>query len=167
MKTLTILRHAKSSWDDASLSDRERPLNARGQHDAPMMGRRLAAAGIRPSLIVSSPAVRAWKTARAAARELNYPLEFLQSEKRLYLATLDDILDVVAMQDNSFNNLMIVGHNPGFTDFANFLSPGLTNNLPTAGVVCVAIPRDDWTLHARPATELLLYDYPRKAKTDN
>jgi phosphohistidine phosphatase len=164
MKTLTILRHAKSSWDDHSLSDRERPLNARGKNDAPMMGRRLAAAGIRPSLIVSSPAVRAWKTARAAARELNYPLEFLQRESQLYLATVDGILDVVAAQDNKFNNLMIVGHNPGLTDFANFLSPGLTNNQPTAGIVCVAIERDDWILHARPSTELLLYDFPRNAK---
>ena len=128
------------------------------------MGRRIAAAGIRPSLIVSSPAVRAWKTARAVARELNYPVEFLQRENNLYLASLNGILDVVCAQDNQFNNLMIVGHNPGLTDFANFLSPGLTNNLPTAGIVCVAIERDDWTLHDRPSTELLLYDNPRNAK---
>ncbi len=167
MKTLTIVRHAKSSWDDRSLSDRERPLNARGRKDAPLMGRRIAAAGIRPSLIVSSPAVRAWKTARAVARELNYPMEFLQRESNLYLASVEEILDVVSVQDNQFNNLMIVGHNPGLTEFANFLSPGLTNNLPTAGIVCVAIERDDWTLHARPSTELLLYDYPRNAKEDD
>ncbi len=164
MKTLTIVRHAKSSWDDPSLHDRERPLNARGKQDAPLIGQRIAAAGIRPSLIVSSPAVRAWKTARAVARELNYPMEFLQRESHLYLASKDEILDVVCAQDNKFNSLMLVGHNPGLTDFANFISPGLTNNLPTAGVVCVAIDRDDWMLHARPPTELLLYDYPRNAK---
>lgn len=164
MKTLTIVRHAKSSWDDASLRDRERPLNSRGKRDAPMMGKRIAAAGIRPSLIVSSPAVRAWKTARAVARALSYPPEFLQREDDLYMASLDDILDVVSGQDNQFNNLMIVGHNPGLTSFANFLSPGLTNNLPTAGVVCVSIDRDDWVLHSRPKTELVLYDYPKNAK---
>jgi phosphohistidine phosphatase len=161
MKTLTIVRHAKSSWDDHSLSDRERPLNARGKQDAPMMGQRLAAAGIRPSLIIASPAVRAWKTARAIARELNYPLEFLQREDDLYLASLDDILDVLSTQQVIFNNLMVVGHNPGMTDFANFLSPGLTSNLPTAGVVSVLIDTDDWSLHARPTVQLQLFDYPR------
>ena len=95
MKTLTIVRHAKSSWDDETLGDRERPLNERGERDAPMMGRRIAAAGIRPSLIIASPAVRTWSTARAVAEELNYPLEFLQRENELYLASLRDILDVV------------------------------------------------------------------------
>ena len=130
------------------------------------MGRRIAAAGVRPSLILSSPAVRAWKTARAAARELGYPLEFLHREPALYLASLDELLDVVSAQDNQFNNLMLVGHNPGLTEFANFLSPGLTNNLPTAGVVSVAIDQDHWVLNARPATELVLYDYPKNVTAD-
>ena len=147
MKTLTLLRHAKSSWKDQNLTDRERPLNKRGKRDAPVMGNRMFKAGIRPSLIVSSPAVRAWKTARIVARELNYPLEFLQRDDNLYLASLDDLIDVVAAQDQSFNSLMLVAHNPGMTDFANYLSPGLTNNLPTAGVVSVLIDGDDWLLY--------------------
>jgi phosphohistidine phosphatase len=88
MKILTIVRHAKSSWDDSSLSDRERPLNERGRLDAPMMGRRIAAAGIRPSLIIASPAVRAWTTARVVAQELGYPLEFMHRESELYMASL-------------------------------------------------------------------------------
>ncbi len=162
MKTLTIVRHAKSSWDNPGLSDRERPLNKRGERDAPKMGKRMHDAGIRPSLIVSSPAVRAWTTARIVAGELGYPLEFLQREKDLYLASLDRILDVIVAQDNGFNNLMIVGHNPGLTDFVNYLQPGLTSNLPTAGVVSVSIERDDWNLFERPKTELLLHDYPKK-----
>lgn len=162
MKTLTIVRHAKSSWDNPGLSDRERPLNKRGERDAPKMGKRMHDAGIRPSLIVSSPAVRAWTTARIVAGELGYPLEFLQREKDLYLASLDRILDVIVAQDNGFNNLMIVGHNPGLTDFVNYLRPGLTSNLPTTGVVSVSIERDDWNLFERPKTELLLHDYPKK-----
>ncbi|MDH3806604.1 MAG: histidine phosphatase family protein, partial [Gammaproteobacteria bacterium] len=64
MKTLTLVRHAKSSWKDSGLSDRERPLNKRGERDAPVMGKRAAAAGLRPSQIISSPAVRAWTTAK-------------------------------------------------------------------------------------------------------
>ena len=161
MKTLTLVRHAKSSWKDTSLADRERPLNRRGQHDAPEMGRRIAKAGIRPSLIVSSPAVRAWTTAKIVAREIGYPLEFLQREDGLYLGSVNDILDVIVAQDTGFNNLMMFGHNPGFTDFANYLVPGITNNVPTAGVLCVNIDQDDWNLFERPETELVVYDYPK------
>lgn len=162
MKTLTIVRHAKSSWKDTSLSDRKRPLNKRGERDAPIMGKRIHEHGIRPSLIVSSPATRAWRTAKIIAREINYPREFLQREDRLYLASLDEILDTVVAQDNSFNNLMIVGHNPGMTDFANFLVPGLTYNVPTAGVVSVEIDQDDWSLYERPKARLLVHDWPKK-----
>ena len=76
MKTLTILRHAKSSWRDATLDDHDRPLNARGKRDAPMMAARIKQAGIRPSLIISSSATRAWTTAKEIAREISYPPEF-------------------------------------------------------------------------------------------
>lgn len=162
MKTLTIVRHAKSSWGHPELSDRERPLNNRGKRDAPIMGQRLADAGIRPSLIASSPAVRAWTTAKVVAEGMSYPIEFLQREIDLYLASLNDLLDVIVAQDDGFQSLMIVGHNPGLTDLANFLSPGLTSNLPTAGIVSVNLDQDDWKLHEQPATELILYDYPKK-----
>lgn len=162
MRTLTLVRHAKSSWSDPGLRDRDRPLNHRGKRDAPEMGRRIAAAEIRPSLIISSPALRAWTTARIVAAEIGYPLEFLQRENDLYLASLDDLLDVVAAQDPGFNNLMLFGHNPGLTDFANYLSPGLTSNVPTAGVVSVEFESDDWLLYDRPETRLLRYDYPKK-----
>ena len=162
MKTLTLVRHAKSSWKDASLADRDRPLNKRGKRDAPEMGRRIGDAGIRPSLIVSSPAVRAWTTAKIIAEQIGYPREFLQRERDLYLASLNTLLDVVAAQESGFNNVMLVGHNPGLTDFANFLSPGLTHNVPTAGVVCVSIDTDDWNLRGSPNIELVRYDFPKK-----
>jgi len=162
MKTLTLVRHAKSSWNDTTLSDRKRPLNKRGKHDAPIMGRRILDHGIRPSLILSSPATRAWTTARTIAAELSYPLEFLQQEDSLYLASLDDFLDVLVAQDKGFNSIMLVGHNPGMTDFANFLTPGLTNNLPTAGVVSVEIDQDHWNIFEQPKTRLLVHDYPKK-----
>jgi len=161
MKTLTLVRHAKSSWKEPGLSDRERPLNARGKRDAPVMGRRIRAHGIRPSLIITSPALRARKTAQVVAREIGYPAEFLQREEKLYLASLDELLDVVAAQDDGFNHLMVVGHNPGLTDFCNFLSPGVTNNLQTAGVLSVEIDRDTWQLYDRPRTKLVVYDYPK------
>jgi phosphohistidine phosphatase len=164
MKILTLVRHAKSSWEDSNISDRERPLNARGERDAPLMGKRIVAAGIRPSLILSSPAVRAWTTAKILAHEIGYPREFLQKERSLYLASLDNIIDVLIAQDSEFNSVMIVGHNPGLTTFANFLAPGVTDNLPTAGVVSVGFDQDDWNLHSAPKTKLLSYDYPKLAR---
>jgi phosphohistidine phosphatase len=162
MKTLTLLRHAKSSWSDPSLQDYERPLNRRGQRDAPVMADRIKSAGIRPSLILSSPAVRAWTTAKIVAQEIGYPAEFLQREDRLFHASGRGLLKVVAGQDSGFNNVMIVGHNPGLTDFANYLSPGLTDNIPTCGVVSFEINCDNWDLDEDVECELLVYDYPKR-----
>jgi phosphohistidine phosphatase len=161
MKTLTILRHAKSSWDEKGLPDFERPLNRRGEQNAPMMAGRLTEAGIRPSLILSSPAVRAWTTARLVAREISYPLEFLQRESSLYLAGVDRVLELLAAQDAGFNSVVIVGHNPGLTEFANYLLPGVTSNIPTCGIVALSIDTEDWDLRNRKNAELLLYDYPK------
>ncbi len=166
MKTLTIVRHAKSSWKDHTLRDRDRPLNQRGERDAPIMGSRIAAAGIRPSLILSSPAKRAWTTAKTIAHEINYPTEFLQREDDLYLASVNRILDVLVAQDSGFNSIMLFGHNPGLTDFANYLVPGLTDNLPTSGVVAVTFEQDDWSLYDLPQTTLALYDYPKNPASD-
>lgn len=161
MKILTLVRHAKSSWKNPGLRDVERPLNQRGRRDAPEMGRRIKEHGIRPSLIVSSPATRAWTTAKIIAAEIAYPLEFLQRENGLYLASVHEMLDVIAAQDEGFNSLMLVGHNPGMTDFANFLIAGVTNNLPTAGVVSMELDQDHWRLDERPSTRLLVHDYPK------
>jgi len=161
MKILTLVRHAKSDWNDRRLSDSQRILSPRGERDAPMMGQRITAQGLRPSLMISSPAVRAWTTAKYFAAELGYPAEFLQREEAIYLATLDDLLEVVMAQDDGFNSIMLFGHNPGLTEFANFLVPGLTNNLPTAGVVAVQIDQEDWNLYNQPDTELITYDYPK------
>jgi len=162
MKILTIVRHAKSSWGNPGLQDHERPLNSRGKRDAPAMGRRLAEAGICPGQIIASPAVRAWTTATIIIEALGIEPNVAQQESSLYLASIDDMLDVIVAQNNSVDSLMIVAHNPGLTDFANYLSPGLTNNLPTAGVVSVTIDQDNWSLYERPATELVLYDYPQQ-----
>ena len=162
MKTLTLLRHAKSSWKDASLIDHDRPLNKRGKRDVPVMGERIQQAGIRPSLIVSSTAVRAWTTAKGIAKEISYPAEFLQREQRLYHAGVRRIIDVLAQQDIGFNSIMIVGHNPGLTDFANYLVPDVTSNIPTCGIVSVTIDSEDWDLKKEKPVELAVYDYPKK-----
>ena len=162
MRTLTLLRHAKSSWSDSSLADHERPLSGRGERDGPVMGQRIAAAGIRPSLIVSSPAIRAWNTAKIVANEIAYPLEFLQRDSALYLAGLNSLIDFVGRQDEGFSSIMLVGHNPGLTEFANYLCPGLTNNLPTCGVVSVSMDAETWDLRGDASISMAHHNYPKK-----
>lgn len=162
MKSLTLLRHAKSSWNSGSASDRDRPLNKRGERDAPVMGGRIKAKDIRPSLIISSPATRAWTTAKIVADSIDYPREFLQRDDRLYMANVSSIIDVIEDQDSGFNHIMIVAHNPGLTAFANFLVPDITPNLPTCGVVSVTMDSDEWELRANPDATLALFDYPKQ-----
>jgi len=162
VKTLTLLRHAKSSWKDRHSSDRDRPLNKRGERDAPIMGGRIKAKDIRPSLIISSPATRAWTTTKIIAAAIDYPREFLQRDDRLYLASVESIIAVIEDQDAGFNHIMIVGHNPGLTEFANHLVPDITPNLPTCGVVSVSMEADEWDLRTHPDASLSLFDYPKR-----
>lgn len=127
-----------------------------------MMAARIKDAGIRPSLILSSSAARAWATAKAVATEIAYPLEFLQRESDLYLAGVPALLKVIGSQDNGFNSIMIVGHNPGLTELANHFVPGVTTNLPTCGLISVNIDSDDWDVTNASNIELIVYDYPKK-----
>ncbi len=160
-KRITLLRHAKSSWKDASLADRDRPLNRRGNKSAPDMGKRLAELGVRPSLLLTSPAKRARETARLIARELNYPLEFIQSESDLYLATPETILQVVARQDNGFNDVMLFGHNPGITELANRLGDRNIDNVPTCGMVGIELDVKEWTEIVAADGKTVFFDYPK------
>lgn len=162
MKRLTLFRHAKSSWSESSLADHERVLSARGERDAPTMGERLAARKFRPSLIISSSAVRARRTAKLVAAALNYPDEFLQIEKELYLATARKILELVCAQADNFGDLLLIGHNPGLTELVNQLLPALNmDNLPTSGIVAMDFKTTEWSQISEIDAELVFYDYPK------
>ena len=159
---LTLFRHAKSSWSNPGLADHDRPLSKRGKRDAPMMGERLAARRARPSAILSSTAKRALTTARRVAEALDYPLEEIRSSRRLYFAGTHEILQFIMEQPAEWPDIIVVGHNPGFTDLANLLLPELRlDNLVTAGCVAMDFPTDDWSEIAQVRAELLYWDYPR------
>ena len=161
MKTLYLMRHAKSSWNFDELSDRERPLNDRGRDDAPRMGQALAKRQITPAIIVSSPAVRALSTAVLVAREVQYPHDKIRVEPTLYEADLDTVLAVIRALPNEANSALLTGHNPTFTDVANHLLPSpLSGELPTAAVVCVRFLVDNWAEIAPANAEFYFYDYP-------
>lgn len=162
VKRLTLLRHAKARPGGTSTPDKDRRLSERGERDAPVMGQRLRDSGARPSLILTSPATRALQTARLVARELGYPPEFLQREIELYLASPAVILQVLARQDDAFNNILLCGHNPGLTDLANELAGADIDNIPTCGLVTLEAPVRHWKQFSKGAS-LLLFDFPGKS----
>lgn len=160
-KRLTLLRHAKSSWNNASLDDRDRPLNERGERDAPMMGQRLLQKDSRPSLILTSPAKRARQTVRLIAREIGYPIEFLQTEAELYLASPEILLNVIAEQENTFNDIVLCGHNPGITELTNQLTGMAIDNVPTCGMVYIEAEIKAWDELEGTRCTLAAFDYPK------
>lgn len=164
-KILYLVRHAKSSWKDASLDDFDRPLNKRGKRDAPEMGRRLAKEDIVPKLIISSPAERAKKTALAIAKAVGYDTSNIQWEENLYHARPVDLLRQVHTASDQSNSLMLIGHNPGLTDFCNDLSPEEIENIVTVGIVCLKFEVDKWKgISLAKTGKLAWYDYPKKVK---
>jgi phosphohistidine phosphatase len=161
-KRLALLRHAKSAYDDSSLADHDRPLNKRGERDAPTMAKRLLKSGWRPSMILTSTAKRTRQTARIVAREIGYPVEFVQSEPDLYLASPETILDIIEQQDNRFNEIVVCAHNPGITRLSNMLCGATIDNVPTCGLVLLEADIEDWSEFGDVQGTLLDFDYPKK-----
>ena len=158
---LTLVRHAKSSRDDPGLEDFLRPLNDRGKRDAPEMGRRLRESGIQPDLIVASPAKRAIKTARLIAGELCPDAEVLEAPG-IYEATAGELLKLVQGLPEEKRDVMLVGHNPGISDFAHLFLRNVIENVPTCGVVRLAFDAQHWRDISPQRATMLLFDYPRK-----
>ncbi len=126
------------------------------------MGERMVARKVRPSLIISSSAVRARRTAKLVAEALKYPDNSVQIEKKLYLATADKILELIRRQEDNFCDLLLIGHNPGLTDLVNRLLPALgMDNLPTSGIVAMDFKTKQWSEITAIAAELVFYDYPK------
>lgn len=147
MKTLLLMRHAKSSWKDAGQRDFERPLNERGRASAPLMGRLLRRRKLQPALVVSSPAERARQTAALVteAAQLSAPLRY---DERIYDATAAQLLEVVAQLDETADAAMLVGHNPGMEELVAALT-GESERMPTAALACVTLDVEKWN-KARP-----------------
>lgn len=162
MRRLILLRHAKSSWDDESLPDFDRPLSERGERDAPRMAKRLAERAPLPTLLITSPAERARRTAELVAPELGIEAADVHQHPDLYLAAPRTLLAVMDALAQAQPCVLLVAHNPGLTELANELLPALAlDNLPTAGVVAIDADTDDWREFARAERRLAFYDYPK------
>jgi phosphohistidine phosphatase len=161
MKTLYIMRHAKSSWDFIDLSDHDRPLNNRGRKDAPAMGRELVAREESVDLIVSSSAVRALSTATLVAKELEYDVDKIAIEEDIYKADKREMLVVIKNIPNQFDKVLILGHNPTLTDLVNMLSPELIPDIPTAGIVALRFACTTWREISKDNAALHFFDFPK------
>ena len=143
MKTLFLIRHAKSSWDDTALPDKDRPLDDRGKRDAPKMGKRLAKRDVKADLIVSSPAMRALMTAEIIAKKLDYKLKDIVVDDQLYAGEADDLLNVIHKLSDKRERVMLFGHNPELTELAHRLSSKITR-MPTCAVAEFTFDAKSW-----------------------
>ena len=162
MKTVYLLRHAKSSWKFEELSDHDRPLTKKGRNDAKLIGQELLERKTKLDLIISSSAVRAISTATLIAKELEYDPEKIAVQEELYQISADALLDFIQVLPEEYDQVMLVGHNPVFTELANHLTPEKSiANLPTAGVVAISFDCTYWGEASKENAKLLFFDFPK------
>jgi phosphohistidine phosphatase len=166
MKKIYLVRHAKSSWKFPELDDFERPLNNRGRKDAPLMGDLLKESKIFPGLIITSPASRAASTSRIVADCIGYPLEKIEYNANLYGPSNITFFNIVKKVDEAINELMLFGHNPELTVFANSLSDYYISNIPTCGILCIEFSVTAWKDIKEKKGKFKFFEYPKKYYTD-
>lgn len=162
MLKLFLLRHGKSSWDDISLIDFDRPLGRRGLKDASKMGKYFSKEHKKPQLIISSPARRARETAELFADAIEYKIEKIQFEQPIYEASLDDLMNIIHNIEDTYDRIMLIGHNPGFTELANHLTDKENiDNIPTCGILGIEFDVNSWKKIESKKGKFLFFDYPK------
>lgn len=166
MKTLLLVRHAKSDWGNPLLRDFDRPLNERGKRDAPVMAQRLLDRKFGIDAFISSPAKRAGKTARIFAQAYGFKKEEVRYVEDLYLAEPEVFFRVVEAADDNWDTIALFSHNPGITDFANSCSNARIDNIPTCGVFAIRVHDNTWKSFRTAEKEFLFFDYPKAGMQD-
>jgi phosphohistidine phosphatase len=166
LKTILLVRHAKSDWSAPSLDDFDRPLNDRGKRDAPVMAHRLIDRKIEIDQFISSPAKRAKKTAIIFAKEFKYDKDEILFKDSLYGAGVAEFFDVVARLDSKYDTIAIFSHNPGITEFANQLTTTRIDNIPTCGIYGIKVDADKWEDFKEAKKEFWFFDYPKAGGED-
>lgn len=162
MKTLFLIRHAKSSWENPSLKDFDRPLNKRGLRDAPFMARMLEKKIPPPDKLVSSPAKRAYTTATYFAQAFGIDNEDIQQELGVYEAYTNELLFIIHRFDPKWDTVCLFGHNPGFTNLTNQYTDEIIPNVPTCGIVKISGKIDDWKDFQPDKMSLRAFYYPKQ-----
>ena len=160
MKTLYLVRHAKSSWKDSSLSDFERPLNDRGNSDKKTMAKRLKEKQTQLDLLLSSSSRRTRQTTKAISQELEISSSKVEFKETLYHASTHEMLNEINTVSNGINNLMIVGHNPGTSNLCGYLTDNY-RDFPTLGIAKITFELDYWEEISKGTGTLEWFDYPK------
>ena len=160
MKTLYLVRHAKSYWKDQSIPDFDRPLNSRGKRDAPFMGEVLKDKKIKLGLIISSPAKRTKKTAIEIAAKIGYPEKKILYQEELYEASSNTLIKVIRKIDEKYDSVMMFSHNPGLTLLNNHIANNYIDNIPTCGIVALEFDRK-WNELDKNTCKFLFFEYPK------
>ena len=162
---LLLIRHAKSSWENLNLSDFDRPLNKRGKHNAPLMGKRINGYEMQIDTIISSPARRAKETAKIIAKEVGFFEKNINYEIGLYHASLDIFIKVLS--DQKKENLMMVGHNPGIQEFSYWLCSEPRINFPTCGAILISFNLQEWSELNKYCGTIRSFEYPKMFYEEN
>jgi phosphohistidine phosphatase len=162
MKTLLLARHAKSNWENSALSDHDRPLSLRGERDAPRMGKRLISGGVKPDILISSPALRAYSTAVKIAAEIGYPKDDILVKAKLYFEGTAGMLDVIHSLKPKADIAMLFGHNPTITELVNALAQTTIGNVPTCGIAEIQFDIESWEDVHEGLGTMQLFDYPKR-----
>ena len=162
MKNLYLTRHAKSSWGNPGLADIDRPLNGRGKKAAPLMGKLIVDKGEKPELLISSPANRAFSTAKVFASAMGLHETDVLIKDTIYGAGVHQLLNLVQDVDDLYNSIMLFGHNPTFTSFCNMLSGENILNIVTCGVVRIDFEFSSWKNIDFNSGRMIYYEYPKK-----
>lgn len=161
MKKLVLIRHAKSDWSNPFLDDFLRPLNKRGEKNAPLMAKVLKEKNIRPDLIISSPSLRTKQTLEYFIKKLNYDDE-VRFEESIYEAPYENLLKVIKDIPNIYKIVFLIGHNPGLCDLTNFLLDKHFENIPTCGIVEIDFDVKNWKDISKENSNLISFEYPKK-----
>lgn len=162
MKTLYLLRHAKSSWDDANISDHQRPLNSRGRSDAALMGEVLFNRGVVPDLIFSSTAARAVETAGILLSHMDFNADAVEKLNGLYSLDMRGILEVVKGCPDTVSRLMLIGHNPSIVLLADWLAKERVGDMPTCCCAALEFNINSWAKLEKGEARLMFLEYPKK-----
>ncbi len=162
-KDLYIVRHGKAVSDYGKISDIDRPLKERGIVDSLTMANRLLSKDIMPDKIISSSAVRAFHSASIFCRAFDISVEKIQIVEQFYLSGTSTLLDLIFSTESNVKSLMIFGHNPTFTDLANYFLNNEIDNMPTTGVVGIRFNTRSWSEISRKTIENSFFDYPKNS----
>lgn len=160
MKTLYLIRHAKASWDDPTGTDFERPLTEVGRNHAHVMGKKLKGQGVKPDLIISSSAVRALNTAEIIAEALQYPLDKIDINEKIYNAGVEELLDIIKKIPSANKTVFFFGHNPGLTWLLHYICEGAKMNIPTCGIVAISFQIKTWDQLLEADGQLVTFMHP-------